>query len=241
MEFFKVIFMEDFINYLTENFGETAEKLAKTSEDNSLFDFDLHMINLDKMARHLPKLNSIYNNNQFATADALFISKEDGEFTFHFIEFKNVDYEKEKDVKMSKYWLEECLKKMDECEHECFINDKTSNIHKSNFSKYLVDKYQVSLRGKPYESISLIDIYLKMFKQIDDEFSRNFLFNIKKNFYIVSKTDKFLNHPHKNVSNVHMVKMIGPFKALTRLYPYHYSMARAISDDVFKEYIQGFV
>jgi hypothetical protein len=28
---------------------------------------------------------------------------------------------------------------------------------------------------------------------------------------------------------------------LTRLYPYHYSMARAISDDVFKEYIMTFV
>lgn len=80
-----------------------------------------------------------------------------------------------------------------------------------------------------------------MFKSIDDEFSRNYLFNIKKNFYIVSKTNKFLNHPHKKMSNVHMAKMIGPFKALTRLYPYHYSMARAISDDVFKEYIMTFV
>lgn len=233
--------MEDFINYLTQNFGESAEKLAKTSEDNPLFDFDIEMIGLDKMAKQLPKLDRIYNGNDFATADALFITKEDDEFTFHFIEFKNVDYEKEKDVKMSKYWLEEFLKKMDECEHDCFINDETSDIHKSKFSEYLVDEYKVSLRAKPYESISLIDIYLKMFKQIDDDYSRDYLFNIKKNFYIVSKTNKFLNHPHKNVSNVHMAKMIGPFKPLTRLYPYHYSMARAISDDVFKEYIMGFV
>ena len=79
-----------------------------------------------------------------------------------------------------------------------------------------------------------------MFKSVDDEFSKNYLFNIKKNFYIVSKTNKFLNHPHKNMSNVQMAKMIGPFKALPRLYPYHYSMARAISDDVFKEYIKIF-
>lgn len=233
--------MEDFIKYLTENFGESAEKLAKTSQDNPLFDFDLEMINLDEMAKQLPKLNRIYNNNQFATADALFISKEDDEFTFHFVEFKNVDYEKEKDLKMSKYWLEKCLSEMNECEHECFINDETSDIYKSKFPKYLVDKYNVSLRAKPYESISLIDIYLKMFKSIDDDFSRNYLFNVKKNFYIVSKTNKFLNHPHKNMSNTHMAKMIGPFKAMTRLYPYHYSMARAISDDVFKEYIRGFV
>lgn len=233
--------MEDFIDYITKNFCESAEKLAKTSQDNPLFDFDLKMIDLDKMAKNLPKLNRIYNGNDFATADALFISKEDGEFTFHFIEFKNVNYEKEKDVKMSKYWLEKCLTKMDECEHNCFINDETSNMYKSEFSNYLVDRYMVSLRAKPYESISLIDIYLKMIKQVDDEFSRNYLFNIKKNFYIVSKTNKFLNHPHKNVSNVHIAKMIGPFKALTRLYPYHYSMARAISDDVFKEYIMGFV
>lgn len=233
--------MEDFINYLTEHFGESAEKLAKTSEDNRLFDFDLQMIDLDKMAKQLPKLNPIYRGNDFATADALLITNVDGELTFNFIEFKNVDYEKEKDVKMSKYWLEECLSEMKECEHECFINDETSNIHKSKFQKYLIDRYMLSLRAKPYESLSLIDIYLKMFKQTDDEFCRNYLFNIKKNFYIVSKTDKFLNHPHKNISNVQMVKMIGPFKALTRLYPYHYSMARAISDDVFKEYILGFV
>ena len=233
--------MEDFINYLTEHFGETAEKLAKTSQDNPLFDFDMQMIDLDKMAKQLPKLNGIYRGNQFATADALFISHENNELTFHFIEFKNVDYENERNLKMSKHWLEQCLSKMDECEHECFINDKTSDIYKSKFLKYLVDKYNVSLRAKPFESISLIDIYLKMFKSIDDEFSRNYLFNIKKNFYIVSKTNKFLNHPHKNMSNVHMANMIGPFKALTRLYPYHYSMARAISDDVFKEYIMTFV
>jgi len=233
--------MEDFINYLTEHFSESVEKLAKTSQDNHLLDFNLQMIDLDKMAKQLPKLNGIYRGNQFATADALFISHENNELTFHFIEFKNVDYEKERDQKMSKYWLEQCLSKMDECEHKCFINDKTSDIYKSKFSKYLVDKYNVSLRAKPFESISLIDIYLKMFKSIDDEFSRNYLFNIKKNFYIVSKTNKFLNHPYKNMSNVHMAKMIGPYKALTRLYPYHYSMARAISDDVFKEYIMTFV
>ena len=39
--------MEDFINYLTKHFGESAEKLAKTSEDNPLFDFDLQMIDLE--------------------------------------------------------------------------------------------------------------------------------------------------------------------------------------------------
>lgn len=143
---------------------------------------------------------------------------------------------------MSKYWLDECLSKMDECEHGCFINDETTDINKSKFHKYLVDRYNVALRGKPYESISLIDIYFKFFKGIsDDEFSRNYLFDIKKNFYLVSKTDKFLNHPYKNKSNVQMAKMIGPFKALTRLYPYHYSMARAINDDVFREFILNFV
>lgn len=91
--------MEDFINYLNKHFGKSAEKLAKTSEDNPLFDFDFQMIDLDKMAAQLPKLNSIYNGNRFATADALFISKENNEYTFHFIEFKNADYEKEKDQK----------------------------------------------------------------------------------------------------------------------------------------------
>lgn len=234
--------MQDFINYLNENFGASVEKLAKTSEDNPLFDFDFQMINLDEMAKKLQKLDKKYRGNEFATSDALFISNIDDEFVFHFIEFKNVDYGVDKDLKMSKYWLDECLSKMDECEYGCFINDETTDINKSKFHKYLVDRYNVALRGKPYESISLIDIYFKFFKGIsDDEFSRNYLFDIKKNFYLVSKTDKFLNHPYKNKSNVQMAKMIGPFKALTRLYPYHYSMARAINDDVFREFILNFV
>ena len=234
--------MEDFIEFLNENFGKSVEELAKTSEDNPLFEFDFQMIDLDEMANKLQKMDRRYMGNDFATADALFISNIDDELIFHFIEFKNVDYGVDKDLKMSKFWLEECLSKMNECDHDCFINDETTDIHKSKFHKYLVDRYNVSLRAKPYESLSLIDIYFKFFKTIyDDEFSRNYLFNIKKNFYLVSRTDKFLNHPYKNKSNVHMAKMIGPFKALTRLYPYHYSMAKAINSDVFKEFIMDFV
>lgn len=234
--------MEDFITYLNAHFSDSVENLAKTSQDNRLFDFDFQMIDLDDMAKKLKNLDKEFRGNDFATADALYISNIDGELTFHFIEFKNVDYGVDRDLKMSKYWLDECLAEMDKCEHECFIKDETTDIHKSKFHKYLIDQYYVSLRAKPYESISLIEIYFKFIKEIeDDEFCRNYLFNIRKNFYLVSKTDKFLNHPHKNKNNTHMAKMIGPFKALTRLYPYHYSMARAINDDVFKEYILDFV
>lgn len=234
--------MQDFIDYLYENFGQSAERLAKTSEDNPLFEFDVQMIDLDEMAKQLQKSDRIYRGNDFATSDALFISNVDGEIVFHFIEFKNVDYGDVKDLKMSKYWLEECLSEMSKCEHECFIDDKTNDIYKSKFPKYLVDRYNVSLRAKPFESISLVYLYLKQFKSLDDDFCRNFLFDIDKKFYLVSKTNKFLNHPfNKNKSNVHMAKMIGPFKPLTRLYPYHYSFARAISDDVFKEYFVDFI
>ena len=106
----------------------------------------------------------------------------------HFIEFKNLDYEDTKDLKMSKYWLDKCLKQMKNCEKDCFINDKTSNISKSNFHKYLVDKNDVSLRVKPFESISLVFLYLKLFKSDDEEYCKNFLFNIPKYYYLVSKT-----------------------------------------------------
>ena len=141
---------------------------------------------------------------------------------------------------MSKYWLEECLRKMKECEHGCFINEDIDSISKSKFNKYLVDKYMLSLRAKPFESLSVIYNYLKILESLDDESCRQLLFNTKKIFYLVSRTDKFLNHPYKNKSNVHMAKMIGPFKALTRLYPYHYSNAIAINDDVFRRYIGKF-
>ena len=162
--------MKDFINYLNENFGESIEKLA-SSQNNPIFDFDFKMINLDKMAKQLPTLNRNYRGNEFATADALFISNTNNKFIFHFIEFKNVDYSTDKDLKMS---------------------------------KYLVDKYEVSLRAKQYESISLIAIYLKIFKSIDNETTKEMMSNIEKKFYLVSKTNQFLNHPYKNKSNVHM-------------------------------------
>lgn len=233
--------MKEFIDYLNENFAESVDKIAKTSQDNYFFDFDLKMINLDKMAKNLPKLNRIYKGNDFATADALFVSNIDDEFIFHFIEFKNVDYNDEKDLAMSKFWLNQCLSLMKNCEHDCFINDKENEIYKSKFQNYLVDKYEVSLRAKPFESISLIDIYFQMVKSVDSDYSKNIISNIQKNFYLISKTDKFLNHPYKNKSNVQMAKMIGPFKALTRLYPYHYSMARALNEDVFKRYFLDFI
>lgn len=174
--------MQEFIDYLYKNFSDSTENLAKTSQNNPLFEFDFQMINLDKMAKQLQNLDKVYRGNDFATSDALFISNVNDEIVFHFIEFKNVDYDKDEDLKMSKYWLEECLSEMDKCEHDCFINDETSDINKSKFHKYLVDKYNVSLRAKPYESLSLIYLFLKMFKSIDDEFCRNYLFDIKKIF-----------------------------------------------------------
>ena len=83
-------------------------------------DFVIYQGNFRVFEKLDPKLNPIYRGNDFATADALLISNIDGNLTFHFVEFKNMDYEKEKDVKMSKYWLKECISEMKECEHECF-------------------------------------------------------------------------------------------------------------------------
>lgn len=232
--------MKNFIKFLDENFLRSVEELAKTSEDNPMFDDDFLMYDLDEMNRKLSKLDKKFRGNDFATADAFFISNLDDEQIFHFIEFKNVDFGEDRDLKMSKHWLDECLSKMKECEHDCFINDESSSIYKSHFDKYLVDKYMLSLRAKPIESLSVVFNYLKSLESMDDASCRQLLFDTKKIFYIVSRTDKFLNHPYKNKSNVHMAKIIGPFKALTRLYPYHYSNAIAINDDVFKMYISEF-
>ena len=127
--------MQDFIDYLNDNFSDSIETLAKTSEGNRLFEFDFQMIDLDRLAKRLEKIDMKFRGNEFATADALFISNVDDELIFHFIEFKNVDYDDDKNLKMSKYWLEECLSKMDECEHECFIKDKSTDVYKSKFHK----------------------------------------------------------------------------------------------------------
>ena len=53
---------------------ESADELAKTSEDNQMFDDDFLMYNLDEMGEKLSKLDKKFNGNDFATADAFFIS-----------------------------------------------------------------------------------------------------------------------------------------------------------------------
>ena len=160
--------MKNFIKFLDENFLRSVEELAKTSEDNPMFDDDFLMYDLDEMNRKLSKLDKKFRGNDFATADAFFISNLDDEQIFHFIEFKNVDFGEDRDLKMSKHWLDECLLQMKECEHDCFINDESSSIYKSHFDKYLVDKYMLSLRAKPIESLSVVFNYLKSLESMDD-------------------------------------------------------------------------
>ena len=68
--------------------------------------------NGDFVAKNLQKIDKQYKGKDFATTDALFISNINEEIAMHFIEFKNLDYEDTKDLKMSKYWLDKCLKQM---------------------------------------------------------------------------------------------------------------------------------
>ena len=232
--------MKNFIRFLDENFLQSIDEIAKSSNDNTMFDDDFLMYNLDLMNEKLSKLDKKFKGNDFATSDAFFISNIDNELIFHFIEFKNVDFDDEKDLKMSGYWLNKCLSEMKEGEHNCFINDDSNPIKKSHFDRYLIDKYFLSLRAKPFESLAVVYNYLKILESLDDNSCNELLFDTKKIFYLVSRTDKFLNNPYKNKSNVHMAKIIGPFKSFARLYPYHYNNDIAINDDVFKRYIRDF-
>lgn len=142
--------MLKFNEILLEKYGDTITNLSKTGQNNFIKN-SFRMIDLDKMSKSFPKINKDFKGQEFSTADALYINNSDNEIILYFFEFKKIDFNKEKDQKMAGYELNRAIEKMKNCEHDCFIN-----YDKSSFPKYLIDKYNLSLIKKPYESLSLL-------------------------------------------------------------------------------------
>ena len=95
---------------------------------------------------------------------------------------------------MSEYYLEKSIEHINNCEHDCsFAN------HESKYHKYLVDRYKLSLRTKPIESITLIYYYLCNYLG-DSESAKEKLFKKKNNMILIGRYDRFSKYTAKNIA-----------------------------------------
>ena len=216
--------MNSFKKNILKEYGKSITELSKTGNENCLLDDDFVMISLDDMASNLSK------GDILATTDALFIDEKNN--VFHFIEFKNMDFSIKKDRLMAKYHLNNAMKFINDCEHGCPLANDESNFH-----KYLVDRYNVALRTKPFDSISLVYGYLCDYYG-NDKLAKEKLVNIKKYFWLVSKTNYEFNSPFlKNRQNNHRRNKKEFFNFLSKLKPYFYSDVFAVNTTTFQHFI----
>ena len=227
--------MQDLNEHFMKNFGKPVCELSKTGFNNVLIDKNFKMISWDDVATCFNETNEEFKD-EFSTADGLFIRKKENKTQLFFIEFKNIDYSNVEDRQMSLFHLKNYLKQMNECEHDCDIYEDFKKI-----SEYLVDKSYVSLRTKPYDSLSLFFHIMKDFYKSDDdnedgenEILIEKLFECDKFFYLVSNTE-FQYLPFKNINN-RQNSIIRPLSFLKRLEPYHYKMAIAVNKKGFDRY-----
>lgn len=221
--------MQDLSDYLMENFGKPANEISKTEYDNTVIDEEFNMISFDDVAKDFNERNNQFNG-KFSSADGLIIIKKENTNQIFFFEFKNIDYSNKEDRQLSIFHLKEYLKQMKECNQDCEVYDKINKI-----SKELVDKSYLSLRSKPSDSISLLYYIMEDFyKKNNNEMCINKLFNSRKIFFLVSKTQSQYT-PFKNKSNRENT-IIRPLDFLKRFEPYHYNMVLAVNKNGFDRY-----
>lgn len=223
--------MDSFKQSLLQKYGKTIKELSSTNESNVLMNRDDVLISLDNMASDLSSKVKEFRGNDLSSADALLIFKKEGHFIFHIIEFKNLDFNKKKDRLMAEYYLKKSIEHINNCEHDCsFAN------HESKYHKYLVDKYKLSLRTKPFESLNVVYFYLCDYLG-DLELAKEKLFNIKKYYWFISKTEGGRNsHFHTNKSNNHR-RNSKHFRYLDKIKHYFYDDTYGVSNILFNEYL----
>lgn len=220
--------MQDLKEHLMKKFKKPISEISRTEFGNVLINKDDKMISWDDVATYFNETNDEFKD-KFSTADGLFMRKKENKTQLFFFEFKNNDYSNVEDRQMSLFHLKNYLKQMKECENDCEIYDDIEKL-----SEYLVDKSHVSLRTKPYDSLSLFFHVMKDFYKTDDEKCIENLFECDKFFFLVSNTkSEYL--PFKNVNN-RQNSIIRPLSFLKRLEPYHYKMAFAVNKKGFDRF-----
>ena len=229
--FFKGDDMHAFNEYLIENFGRPLNQLSDTGFGNVLMDSNAVMISLDEMAESLPNIKQEFKQH-FASVDALLITENGGEFELYFIEFKNMNFNRNSDRLMSKNLLNQCIFEIDKCEYGCEV---LNDLRKC--SKYLVDRHNVSMRSKPFDSLSVMYFFMKDYFEFESEQDcMKRLFELKKYFILVSRTESEF-FPSKNRNN-RKNSIINPLKFLNRLKPYHYDEISILSYEGFFKFME---
>ena len=201
--------MQDLKEHLMKKFEKPVSEISKTEFGNIVINKEYKMISWDDVATYFNETNDEFED-KFSTADGLFMRKKENKTQLYFFEFKNNDYSNIEDRQMSLFHLKNYLKQMKECEQDCEVYEDLKKI-----SKHLVDKSHVSLRTKPYDSLSLFFYIMKDFYKSDkdNEDNENEIFIEKlskcdKFFFLVSKTEsQYL--PFKNINN-RQKSIIGP-------------------------------
>lgn len=223
--------MDSFKKSLLQKYGKTIKELSSTNESNVLMNRDDVLISLDNMASDLSLKIKEFKGNKLSSADALWIFENEGEFIFHIIEFKNLDFNINKDRLMSKFYLKKLIKHINNCEYNCPFASYELDVYEN-----LVDKYNVSIRTKPVESLTLIYYYLCNYLD-DSESAKEKLFNAKKYYWFISKTESGANSPfHTNKSNNHR-RNSKHFRYLDKIKHYFYDDTYGVSNILFNKYL----
>lgn len=217
--------MQKLYNHLKKEYGDKITKLSSTSENNQFIINEGVLVSLDKLKKD-------YQNNkdyEFTSSDALFIKKhENGNFQIYFFEFKKLDPTSKEDWGMSKTRLQKCIDKMKNCEKCAFIEEIKGCEEK------LVDKYQLSLRSKPFDSMSLLyHVIMDFYPDMKDYECKKLLLKCDKYFYIISETSQEWSSTPKNKSNRR--KITGILSILDRLKPYYYNEVFSVSENGFND------
>ena len=219
--------MQKLYNHLKKEYGDTITNLSATSENNQFIINDGVLVSLDKLKKDYKK----HKNYEFTSSDALFIKTLDnGKVQIYFFEFKKLDLTSNEDLGMSKYRLQECIKKMNNCNGGCkFIEEL------NQYGKNLVDKYHLSLRSKPFDSISLLyHVIMRFYPEMDDYECRKLLFEADKLFFLVSQTPNNWPPINKNDSNLRNFR--GVISVLDRLKPYYYTQVFSVNENGFNNW-----
>jgi predicted metal-binding transcription factor (methanogenesis marker protein 9) len=203
------------LNDKLSKYKQPVTELSKTDEGNDFIINDTIMLDWDEVSK-------FYDGDDSSSVDAVYCSFKNNELTLYFFEFKKLDlYDEHFDAKKG---LENYLLKIDE-DGEC--SKYTKQIRK--LKKKLISKKVVSLKTKPIESLILLHKVLHELGISPEE-----IISIKKEYYIVSKTEMKVNR-----SNFYNSGRSGElFGFINRIKPFPFVNVEPINEEIFIELIE---
>lgn len=203
---------QEIYNCLDETLKEYKKpvtELSKTDENYFIKDETL-MFDWDA-------ISELNDGDESSSVDAVYCSFENNELILYFFEFKNINfYDTFFDAKKQ---LEDVISDLEKCVFCCGYPHKIKKIKRK-----LVSKRLISLKTKPLESLILLNEILQSEGIKPEE-----LVNIKKEYYIVSKTPI-----NTNKSNYHRKGRTGEiFGFIDKIKPFPFIKVEPITEETF--------